>query len=370
MPQQSAAAVLPADGAVREAARASARPRLEYLDTAKGFAAAFVIILHLFSDQTLLRILGPWHVWQAVPIFLFAAGITGSLSCRKYTGITGNNGWRKNKEDLGRYYSTLPAKALALYIPYAVLTVIYYMWTGEPLGIELFFNTMLMGYLGPGGYFIPLIIQHLVFFPLVLSIRGKVGSDLKFLGIALLLSVLAELPFAFTTADQARFLYRIFYFRYLFVCCLAAVLADGNPFSKGAFRLLALIGALYIGATCYLSNTAATPPYYWNLWILRADDWYFQHYPSAFFTAFFVLALRDYERFIPKLSWIIALGKSSYEIFIFQMFFFITIVISLKRACGWTDLPFTLKVAGFFFCLFGGLAITRLKAKWKAIRQS
>lgn len=346
------------------------KPRYEYLDIAKGFAAASVVLLHLIHPHTLFTILAPWHIWQAMPIFLFVAGITGGMSCRKYAGITGNLGWQKNRQDLALYYRSLPEKALALYIPYAVVVVLYHMWSKEPLGIELFFNTMLMGYLGPGGYFVPLIVQHLILFPLVLSLRGKLGSDGKFLAVTLAISVVAELAFAFCDVTPTQFIYRIFYLRYLFVCCLGVVLADGNPFSKTTFRLLALISALYMAAVCYLGNPTATPPEFWNLPFLRADSWYFQHYPAYFFTAFIILAMRDYERFIPKKSWLIAMGKSSYDIFIFQMLFFITIVLSIKQAYGWSDLPVLLKILGFFFCIFGGFALTWAKKAWKELRAS
>lgn len=358
-----------ASEAVQAAAPKAGRPRLDYLDIAKGFAAASVVLLHLIHPHTLFTILAPWHIWQAMPIFLFIAGITGAMSCRKYQGITGNLGWARNKQDLAAYYRSLPEKALALYIPYAVVVVLYHMWSREPLGIELFFNTMLMGYLGPGGYFVPLIVQHLIVFPLVLSLRGKLGSDGKFLAVALGISIAAELPFAFCDVTASQYVYRIFYFRYLFACCLGAVLADGNPFSKTAFRLLALMSAVYMAGACYLGDPTGTPPQYWNLPFLRADSWYFQHYPAYFFTAFLVLAMRDYERFIPMKSWIMAMGKSSYDIFIFQMLFFITVVLSLKQAYGWSDLPVALKLVGFFVCIFGGLALTRAKQAWRELRK-
>ena len=354
----------------RGAASPSAvRPRMDYLDIAKGFAAISVVLLHLFSDGTLFRVLAPWHIWQAMPIFLMVAGVTGALSCRKFAGITGNQGWARNRADLAAYYRTLPGKALPLYVPYAVVTLLYHLWSWEPLGIGLFLRTMIMGYLGPGGYFVPLIVQHLIFFPLVLSLRGKLGSDLRFLGAALGISVVAELCFAFADVESTRFLYRIFYFRYLFACCLGAVLADSNPFSKGVFRLLALLSAVYIGATCYLGNAGATPPEFWNFFFIRADDWYFQHYPGFFFTAWLVFGLRDVEGRIPCVEWIKKLGRSSYDIFIFQMLFFITIVIWLKTTFGWADLPFILKIPGFFFCLGGGLAVTRARSMWKDARK-
>ena len=73
---------------------------------------------------------------------------------------------------------------------------------------------------------------------------------------------------------------------------------------------------------------------------------------------------RDNEHRLPCRDRLIKLGKSSYDIFIFQMVFFITVGLSLKQAFGWTDYPFLVKVVIFFACLGGGLLLTRTKKWW------
>ena len=143
-------------------AAGAGKARLEYLDIAKGFAAASVVLLHLFNASVLFNTLAPWHIWQAMPIFLMIAGVTGAMSCRKAPGIITNADCGMLKQDLKKYFISLPGKVLPLYIPYAVVVLIYYMWTRETLGLELFGNTMIMGYLGPGGYFVPLIVQRVM----------------------------------------------------------------------------------------------------------------------------------------------------------------------------------------------------------------
>ena len=341
--------------------------RYEYLDWIKGIAIMSVVALHLSSMQSLIAMWAPWHIWQAVPLFLLAAGVTGALSCKKYTGISGNLGWAKNREDLAAYYRGMPKKVLALYIPYAWVVVLYYMWSGETLGIELFFNTMLMGYLGPGGYFVPLIVQHLLFFPLILSFRATLGSDGKFLLFALAVSAALEALFSFTDVPSTRFAYRIFYFRYLFACCLGAVLAEGNPFGKIGFRLLGIMSVVYMALVAWLSDVSVIPPSFWNLFLIRADDWFFQHYPAFFYTAWVVFGARDHWPRIPLKRLIGAFGRSSYDIFIFQMLFFITVVLSLKQAMGWSDLPLALKPVAFACCIGGGLLLTRAKERWQAV---
>ena len=322
--------------------QAAAKPRITYLDTVKGFAILSVVLLHLSTDEVLLKTLAPWHIWQAMPLFLMVAGITAAMVWKKYQG------------NLASYYRDLPPKILTLYIPYAAATVIYYMvTTGQSLSIDLFFNTMIMGYLGPGGYFVPLIITHLIVFPPMLALRDKIGNDKRFLAVALLINIVLELLFAFADVEATRFGYRIFYFRYLFIACVGAVLSQHNPFSKTTFRVLAALGAFYIFLTCYVG---------WNLPIIRSDDWYFQHYPVAFYTAFLVFGIRDIEQRIPFLNFFIALGKSSYEIFIVQLLFFITLYQYL-------DSNLFLKVISLIICLGGGLAYTAAKKRWAEIKK-
>jgi len=322
--------------------QSTTKPRLTYLDTTKGFAIFSVLILHFASDDLLLKILGPWHVWQAMPLFLFVAGVTGNMV------------WKKYKGDFSAYYRELPPKALALYIPYAVGTILYHMVMDQRLTIDLFFNTMVMGYLGPGGYFVPLIVTHLVVFPLILRIREKIGSDLHFLGVALVLSILCELPFAVCNVDTSQYVYRIFYFRYLFVCSLGAVLSDNNPFTPRLFGILAGLSALYILLVCYLG---------YQLPGIRTDGWLFQHYPSFFYTAAIVLTLRRFEDHIPLLSFWVKLGKSSYDIFILQLFFFVTVY-------PWFAVNFFRECLGLVVCICGGLALTWLQQRWRAMKNT
>ncbi len=319
-----------------------ARPRLTYLDTTKGFAIFSVLVLHLASDDFLLGILGPWHVWQAMPLFLFVAGVTGSMS------------WKKYKGNFPAYYRDLPAKAKALFMPYAVGTILFHMVTQQKLDIALFFNTMVMGYLGPGGYFVPLIVMHLIAFPLILHFRERLGSDLRFLAFALVLSIFFEALFAFGDVDATSYVYRIFYFRYLFVCCLGAVLADANPFNPRLFGMLTGASALYIFLVCYLG---------WQMPGIRTDGWYFQHYPGFFYTAAIVLTLRRLEDRIPFLPVWVRLGKSSYDIFIFQLFFFVTIA-------PWFEENFFRKCLALVFCACGGLCLTWLQERWRAMKNT
>lgn len=353
--------------AEKSPAQAASCSRHEYLDWVKGIAIMSVVALHLSTMESLVAMAAPWHIWQAVPLFLTAAGVTGALSYKKYAGISGVHGRAKNREDLAAYYRSMPNKVLALYVPYAWVVILYYMWSGDTLGIELFFKTMLMGYLGPGGYFVPLIVQHLLFFPLILSFRARLGSDVKFLLFALAVNVTLEAVFSFADVQSTRFFYRVFYFRYLFACSLGAVLADGNPFGKTAFRLLVLMSAAYMAAVTWLSDVSMVPPHFWNLFLIRADDWFFQHYPAFFYTAWIVFGVRDHWPRIPLKGTIMAFGRSSYDIFMFQMLFFITVVLSLKQARGWSDLPLALKPAAFACCIGGGLLLTRARTWWRAV---
>ena len=323
---------------------AKQKPRYGYLDISKGFAIISVVLLHLFNTNELLTVASPWHIWQAMPIFLFVAGITGSLV------------WKKYKGDIAKYYQDLPAKIWPLYLPYAIVVVIYYLFSAEPLTLKLFGSTMLMGYLGPGGYFVPLIVQHLFFFPLILLIREKSPSDIFFLSLLLVMSAVFEFYFAFEDADATKFAYRVYYFRYLFVCGLGAVLVDNNPLAgkKWAIYLLVAVSAVYMYGVCYQN---------WNFGIIRQDGWLFQHYPAYFYTAFLVMAIRKYEAKIPWQNVLVTLGKSSYDIFIMQMLFFITIY-------NHSTTNIAVKGLSFFVCIFAGLALTKAKQIFSSYRKA
>lgn len=54
--------------------------RVTQIDMLKGISVISVIILYTLPSKALLSSLSPYHIWQAVPIFIILSGYTVSLS--------------------------------------------------------------------------------------------------------------------------------------------------------------------------------------------------------------------------------------------------------------------------------------------------
>ncbi|WP_367121908.1 acyltransferase family protein [Methanohalophilus sp. DAL1] len=61
---------------------------LDQIDILKGFAIISVILLHTWPRELLLITGAPFHIWQAVPIFIIIAGYVGALSYKRHQNST------------------------------------------------------------------------------------------------------------------------------------------------------------------------------------------------------------------------------------------------------------------------------------------
>ena len=56
---------------------------LTQIDLLKGLAIISVILLHTWPEKVLLITGAPFHIWQAVPVFILIAGYVGTLSYKR-----------------------------------------------------------------------------------------------------------------------------------------------------------------------------------------------------------------------------------------------------------------------------------------------
>lgn len=315
--------------------------RIDYLDFIKGFAIISVVLLHTLPSAWLNPLLSVFHIWQAVPLFMFVAGITGCIT------------WERRKKDFRIYYKDLPAKAWTVYLPYVIAVVLYQIYVWEPVGAIPFIRSILYGQVGPGGYFVSLIVQHMIFFPLLLRMRDKLNDDKKFLLYCLLLSALVEwlsARYLCTDPSADNMYYRFFYGRYLFVTALGAVFYNNEHlFSPATLNKLMLASIVYMVGATYMDIKFSFIPY----------EWAPQHYPAYFYTYVLVQWLRDNRYKAPQTlhNIITTFGKNSYEIFITQLFVFSTFGAPMRHSFfGALLLP--------FICLHGGLGVAYAKSRF------
>lgn len=319
--------------------------RIDYLDFIKGIAIIGVILLHTFPSSWLRPMAAMLHIWQAVPLFLFLAGITGCIA------------WERRKKDFGVYYKDMPLRVWGIYLPYIVAVVLYNLYQREYPGVLPFIQSILFGEVGPGGYFPSLIVQHMLFFPLLLRMRDKVRDDKRFLIYSVLISAAIEWTCAAALAadpERSTF-YRFFYGRYLFAAALGAVFYNNeNLFSPKTLKNLAIGSIAYMTAVLYFDMTITLLPNAWNA----------QHYPAYFYTFVMVQWLRNNRRMFGAAfeRLISTFGKNSYDIFVTQLFVFSTFgAPMLKSFWGAAALP--------FICLFGGLGVGYVKNACKNWRK-
>lgn len=320
MPRPAQRTHLPGDAPVAQT------QRLDHIDFLKGFAIISVILLHALPEGALRPTLAPFHIWQSVPIFLFVAGITTSISFERAGGLTG-------------YYRKLPTNLVYLAFWYSLFLFIY----GAVMESVIPLRALYLGLIGPGGYFVPLIIQHMLFFPLLLSLKRRMNNEPLFLLCALLIN--AFLEYIAYAADINPLHYRIAYLRYIFVAALGAVVYSSNVKYRPSYSLLPALSILYILSTEYKETFSFS----FNLPII--NDWGMQHYPAYFYTAFLCVMLTKISAHIPFSKYITMLGKASYFIYLWQTVFFITLWEK------WRDYPSLRIVAAIPVCLLGGLLI-------------
>lgn len=139
---------------------------LENIDFIKGLAAISVILLHTLPESVLYGSFAVFHIWQAVPIFLF---ITFYLAFRSF---------EKTENVFKGYYSKERVKKIfqKLWLPLlilAVLEAIFFICMGnssKAIGSLLCISN------GPGSYYIWVYMQIWILLPLLYALLKKCGN--------------------------------------------------------------------------------------------------------------------------------------------------------------------------------------------------
>ncbi len=144
---------------------ASTHTRSSAIDLVKGLAIVSVICLHTFSMGTLEAIGAHFHIWQAVPVFLFLMGLNAGSSMRRRGGRT-----------LREFYSGdyLAGRLDRVFVPFLiafVITLALAVLTQTPhsTGAKLLGDPIvgLFPIDGPGNYFVTLLFEFVLVFPLI-----------------------------------------------------------------------------------------------------------------------------------------------------------------------------------------------------------
>lgn len=250
------------------------RKRLDELDAFRLIAAICVVIIHLSASamvkfqtgstlQLLVSMINALALF-AVPAFIAISGLTTQLS------------YQTRSFKLGEFYEK---KLLTLVLPYIIWTVIYHLYvshlTGAPFNLMLLLNQLFYGTAFYHLYFMPIIFQFYLLYPLFFWLSKRV-PDYVLLGGSLVLFVLylgrafplfshATLPWP--TKAELKYADR-FFMSYLPFYTLGLVLANNLALFK---RKLGLI--LAVSLPLYLLSE-------YSHMVGRVDYFVFQKNPS------------------------------------------------------------------------------------------
>lgn len=169
------------------------------------------------------------------------------------------------------------------------------------------------GGIGPGAYYPWLYLQAWIFLPVIVILINHLSSAKSFV---LFLAVCISLELISSIIDVRPWLYRLAFYRYLFLLYLGCFIRKHNTQLSPKIVILAAISAVFLLVCTYTDLDLR--PFFFNQW--KGHNWL-----GYFYTIFFFLLLRKiYAKFndSPFVSWITSLGPMSYEIFLCQMFVF------------------------------------------------
>lgn len=314
--------------------------RLQQIDFIKALTIIAVIMLHTIPGDKLFAVLSPFHIWHAVPIFMVIAGITSTLSTTKHNSI-----FRLSDEySIGKLKKY--SKRILIPFTFIWLAEIFIMAAFKGITLRQILKYYFVGGIGPGSYFTPIFIQHLLCFPIIMWLFDTFSDHRNIiLFLTFAFSIFAEwLCIQVNVPDP---LYRLLYVRYIFAVAIGVFMAKYGLQLLVSF--LSLFSAVYITMVSYLKiNVDFIYP-----------SWGFQHAPAYFYTALIIIILWNIYPYFKRMGLSLNyIGRSSFHIFLFQMLYF---WILSRRLLGIVQNPFIWLILNIFICISMGCLFFKIE---------
>jgi peptidoglycan/LPS O-acetylase OafA/YrhL len=205
------------------------------LDILKGICILMVVLTHYnwTGDET-LKLLFPFWVAMAVPVFIIISGYVYTLSYERngISEMSGCYGYRFVANKLIRYL--IPYSAVCI----IDLAVMILNKSVNPWGVLVSFFD---GGQGPGSYYTPIMIQFIFVFPFVFQIIKK--WDFNGVVICFFLNVFYEVLQRCLLITGTT--YRLLLFRYLFLMGVGCYICIGKKQPKNIVKMLSIFSGGY-----------------------------------------------------------------------------------------------------------------------------
>lgn len=283
------------------------------IDYIKGLCILFVVWTHCISRYDLGLILFPYWGDTAVPIFLI---IQSFHYYKKGVYLRMPRLLKLWKRILLPFILTLILMFATQYLIYSDVTD----WTFTP---ALYWDKR-----GPGSYYIFVHLELAFVIPLFAPLLKRLSFKWQ-IAVFILLSQLIE--FISCIAHCPDNIYRITFFRYTFLIFIGYQLATNKiELTKLSF-LWGGIGT----ASLYLfnyTNIDLEPLFYTSISNWRYCHWVCYLYIAYFFLPFLKYTYSKLDKYLYIRTYIEKIGKYSYEIYLFQIFYYATISSFVSNA--------------------------------------
>lgn len=281
----------------------SKKKRIDFLDYLKAVCVIMVIITHYdWADKT--SPLFTMIINMAVPVFMIISGYNFAMSNRKKA----NGNWRKMYG-----WAMLKPKLVRFLVPFFTVCLIEI--------IILFFENknihplriFLLGAYGPGSYYVPIMLQLLVIFPIIYKLIEK---NAKW-GICTAASANLLFEIGVKVFEMDKYYYRLSIGRYLLLIAFGCYLYLYPEHRVKKYQLVAMffVGFAYIVAVFGFDRN-----------MIIFDYWKTTAMPIAFYI-FPIMILLFRKFYYVKLPGVIGnmltrIGQASYHIFLVQMVYY------------------------------------------------
>lgn len=243
-------------------------------------------------------------------------------------------------------------------------TLIYFMEMGflflngqlQNLDWKYFIIFYIIGGKGPGGYYVPIMIQLFLVMPFLVSFICKCpAKGLFFVFTANLLFELLVKSVPFHPE-----IYRLFIGRYLFLLAMGVFLRTirGKKLSVRYLSGSLFIGILYIFITNYFRLTDPAGAYSWSLF----KYWQMTAFPVAFYLFPFMYLLLEKLSGVQVKTWFGSImqkiGSRTWYIYGVQMFYFLIVYEVYGVKYDLQKIPLLCEFfVSFFLCISGGFML-------------
>lgn len=290
-------------------------PQIDYI---KGICILFVIWTHCINRYELGIMLYPYWGDTAVPIFLliqvfhyFKKGV--ELRIPKLLKL-----WKR---------IILPF-VIMITLMFMVQFFIYFEATNGVFSPSFYWDKR-----GPGSYYIFIYLELAFVIPLFVPLIKKLSIKWLFV-VFVIISQLIEFITCVTNCPDN--IYRITFFRYTFLIFIGYLLATKGLVLNKYTILGSMISIIFIYLFAY-TRIDMEP-----LFCTRLDLWPLCHWICYIYIAYFFLAFLKYtyqklDVHLTIRTLIENIGKYSYEIYLFQIFYYGTFSIFVSKALAFID---------------------------------